>query len=252
MRQINLSGRLKLILAAIVALAGFFLSSCGKNDCLKSAGKQTKEVRELEAFKQVEIYNVFNVYLKSDTVNQVTIEAGENLLENIETSVVDGVLTIRDQNTCDFVKGYAPKNLYISVDTLSEVIIHDGVRLYTIDTLEFNTLKIKFLSQIGYCDLLLNGYSFQLQVWYASGDFKLGGKAKYSYLDCEELAFFYAEELETDFCNVFQNSMGDCYVKTNGELKVQIEDSGNIYYSGVPSEIIMADTSGTGKLIKKE
>ncbi|MDF1550371.1 MAG: DUF2807 domain-containing protein, partial [Bacteroidales bacterium] len=191
-------------------------------------------------------------YLKSDTVNKIEIEAGEKLIPNITSEVKQGVLTIRDLNACGFIKGYESKNIFISVDTLTEVLIHDGINLYTIDTLHYHTLKVKYLSQIGHCDLLLNGYSFQLQIWYASGEYKLKGKTKYVYLDTEELSFIYAEELESEFCDIYQNSMGDCYIKTDGQLKIRILDSGNIYYSGNPSEIIFEELSGTGKLIKKE
>lgn len=226
--------------------------ACNKRDCLSTSGQKVKVTRDLDAFKQIEIYNFFNVYLKSDTVNKIEIEAGEKLIPNIVSDVAQDVLTIKDINACGFIKGYASKNLYISMDTLTEVLIHDGINLYTIDTLRYNTLKVKYLSQIGQCDLMLNGYSFQLQVWYASGEYKLKGKTKYAYLDAEELSFIYAEEFESEFCDVYQNSMGDCYIKTDGQLKIRILDSGNIYYSGNPSEIIYEEMSGTGKLIKKD
>ena len=233
---------------AIIFAVLFF--SCGKKDCLSSSGEQKSEIRSLETFRKIDIYNYFNVYLKSDTVNKVEIEAGEKLISNIETSIVDSVLTIRDLNACGFMKGYDKKNLYISVDTLSEVIINDGINLYSSDTLKFPSLNVLFLSDIGYCDLTFDCNNVNFQVWYGSGDYILRGKTNSMYFAIHTLAFGYAEELETKSCYAFNGSMGNCYVNVSGQLRALIKDEGNIYYKGNPTEVIVEEHSGTGKLIE--
>jgi len=233
----------------VITLISHF--SCKEKDCLKSSGEQKSEVRLLETFRKIDIYNYFNVYLKSDTIDKIQIEAGEKLLSNIETSIIDSVLTIRDLNACGFIKGYDRKNLYISVDTLEEVVIHDGINLYSSDTLKFPSLKIKFLSDIGHCDLTLDCNAVTFQVWYASGDYILRGKTNSLYFDIETLAIGYAEELQANSCYVLNNSMGNCSVNVSGQLRALIKDEGDIYYTGNPSEIIIEEHSGTGKLIKK-
>ena len=236
----------------IVGLCAFVFQSCGKKDCLSSAGSRTTISRKLDAFKQIELSGYYNVYLKSDTINQIEIEAGENQVPNIETSVNDSVLTINDLNACGFLKGYAEKNIYISFNSLSEIVIHDGVKLYSIDTLRFDVFQIQFLSDICYCDLTVDCNQLFFLFSYGSGDYILRGKTNYLYLNTEFLSFVNANELETSSCYVFNKSMGDCFVNTNGQLKVFIKDSGNIYYSGSPSEIIIEEKTGTGNLIKND
>jgi len=231
---------------------GIFLFpwACKNDTCLQSSGDIVNETRHLEAFKTIDIYNYFNVYLKSDTINKIEIEAGGKLIPNIETSVSNGVLTIKDLNTCGFIKGYADKNLFISVDTLSLVTVYDASKLYTQDTLKVQDLRILFLSQVGDCDLIINASNFKLEIWYGAGDYKVIGNAQNAWFYAGVLSFIYANGLEANSCYVYSKSMGDCYVKANESLTLEIYDSGNVYYSGEPSVVEIAHNSGTGKLIK--
>ena len=233
--------------------SGLFLFqlACKNDKCLQSSGEIINETRHLEAFKTIDVYNYFNVYLKSDTINKIEIEAGGKLIPNIETSVTNGNLTIRDLNTCGFLKGYADKNLYISVDTLSLVTVYDASRLYTQDTLKVKELRILFLSQVGTCDMIIHASTFNLDIWYGDGDYIVRGKAESASFYARVLSFIYANELEANSCYVYNQSMGDCYVKANESLTLEIHDSGNVYYSGEPSVIEITNNSGTGKLIKK-
>jgi hypothetical protein len=242
----------KRIIIAFLVLISVLHYSCDKKDCLKSSGDRSTETRHLSTFRKIEIYNYFNVYLKSDTVNKIEIEAGENQLPNIETSIIDSVLTIRDLNACGFIKGYDKKNLYISVDDMNEIEVKDGINLYSVDTLKFPYLKVKFVSDIGSCDLKVDCKKLTFHVWFGTGDYILRGKTDDLYFDIQYLAFGYASELEAKSAYVYQNSMGDSYVNVSGKLRYLIFDEGNIYYQGNPTELIPEEHKGEGKLIKND
>jgi hypothetical protein len=225
--------------------------SCGKDEYPKSAGVPSREIRNLEAFKTINIYDCFNVYLKTDTINKIEIEAGSKLIPNIETSIKDGVLTIKDLNKFRFLKGYAEMNLYISVDTLSWVTVNDASKLYSMDTLKVQDLAVLFVSQVGFCDLTVNANTIDLEIWYGSGNYIVRGKSDYAMLYARTLSFIYADKLNTNSCYVLNSSMGDCYVSAKESIAVEINDSGNIYYTGKPGEINIIGHKGSGKLIKK-
>ncbi|MBN1252307.1 MAG: DUF2807 domain-containing protein [Bacteroidales bacterium] len=241
---------MKNLAAYFIIILSFFLNSC-ENNCLSSSGEIVKIERQTADFKQIELYGVFNVYLKSGVENKIEIEAGKNIIPNIETVVKNDVLTINDLNKCDFIKGYANKNLYITFDTLTQLIVYDAANLYSIDTLVTPSLSIRFESQIGYCDLTINSKVFKLAIWFGSGDYILKGKSKKLYVYALYSSFIYAEEVLTEACYAYNKSMGDIYVKTDGLLDVNILDSGNIYYSGNPYNIEIKEHTGSGKLIKK-
>jgi hypothetical protein len=226
--------------------------SCAKMDCLASAGKRTTKSRILKPFTKFEILDYFNVYLKTDSINKIEIEAGQNEIGNIETDISAKNLIIKDLNACPFMKGYSEKKLYIHSDTLSNIIVHDGINLFSVDTLKQDDMNIKFLSDIGHCDLTLCCKNLFFETWFSSGDFILKGKTGYLYLYLDGLSFTNAKQLETESCYVYNNSMGDAYVRTSGILEVHIKNSGNVYYSGSPSEILLKENTGSGKLIKND
>jgi len=242
--------RFKYLLPVFLLLVA--IHSCKKNNCLNTGGDIVNVERALEPFQYIETYNSFQIYLQNDTIHKIRIEAGDKLIPFIETKVDDGVLTIKDLNKCDFIKGYGQKKLYISVDTIKEININEASDLHTVDTLKADRLKIRFLSQLGYCDLVVDTYDFRLQIWYASGDFKVAGNTYYSYLSAESSSFIYADSLTNIASTVNSNSMGDCHFKAGSWANIEIKSSGNIYYSGKPGEIFIKEHSGSGKLIKKD
>lgn len=239
--------KLKQISAIFLLIAIAF--SCAKQDCLKSAGSTTKEFRALKGFDKIQIYNYFNVYLKSDTVNKIEIEAGENIIQNIETNIVDSVLIIKDLNACGFMKGYKEKNIYISAKKYTSLIIEDGVNLFSVDTLRFDKMLIRYLSDIGASDITAKCRMLHFEVWYGAGNFTLKGKADYLTLGMNSMSNTFAEDLEANYSTVRNNSLGNIYVNAKKRLNVSILSEGNVYYKGKPEIINLNDSVGTGKLI---
>src|SRR3972149_5567093 len=86
-------------------------SACKKDkpDCFKSTGDLVREQREVGDFSSMEVYNNVNVVISQDTLNQVIIEAGENLLEEITTEINGATLVIRNNNKCNWVRSYKKK-----------------------------------------------------------------------------------------------------------------------------------------------
>ena len=236
----------------LISSVFILFNSCGKNKCFGASGEIVKKERKLDEFKQIELYGVFNVYLKSGNESKIEIEMGEKLISNIETTVENEVLTINDNNTCDFVKGYDDRNLYITVDTLTQLIVYDAAKLYTIDTLKTPSLNITFKSEIGYSNLTVDCTTFRFSVWFGTGNYYLHGKAKNFIVSPLYLSFIYAQDVESEVCRAYNDSMGDLYINTDALLYVKILDEGNIYYSGNPSKIIIEDDLGSGSLIKMD
>jgi hypothetical protein len=94
---------MKRILGFIFLL--FVLFSCKKATdriCVKSAGKISEEIRLLTDFHSLEIGSKLSVTLVQDSANFVTVNGGKNLLNFIETEVVNGRLILRNENKCHF------------------------------------------------------------------------------------------------------------------------------------------------------
>ncbi len=241
---------MRYIIYIITVIFVLFAASCSKHDCFKSSGSVQSEHRYLDEFDTIYINDYFQVALKTDTINKVEVEAGSQLIKNIKTDVSNNTLTINDLNACKFIKGYKAKKLTISTNDISKIIVNDGVELTSVDTLKFNRLLIRYFSDIGSCDLTVDCKRIIIDVWYASGEYKVRGKTNYLTLSMNSISSAYAYDIEADNVYATSNTLGDIHLGVKKYLYANIKNEGNIYYKGNPSSIKLVDSLGTGKLIK--
>ena len=93
---------------SLFVLLAALATSCDRRnapDCFQRAGEWTVETREVGAHVTlIEVRDVIDLVLHDHDSFYLEVEGPNNLLNDIETSVVDGKLTIRDHNTCNFVR----------------------------------------------------------------------------------------------------------------------------------------------------
>ena len=80
-----------------------FLAACKKEnslDCFKTNGDEITETRSLPAFTIIKLYSKIDLNIIKGVEYKVDVVAGENIINNISTSVIDGVLTIENNNKC--------------------------------------------------------------------------------------------------------------------------------------------------------
>ena len=69
-------------------------------DCFNGTGIVKKETRILGDFDSIYVDRRLNIVLVQDSVNFAVVEAGEHLLDMIETEIQNGELTLRNNNKC--------------------------------------------------------------------------------------------------------------------------------------------------------
>src|SRR5262245_61601826 len=108
------------------------LFSCAKDnafDCFKAKGKTVSETRYPGAFSKLTAYSKIEVTVFKGTEHKVEVIAGQNLLKNIHTHVIDNELKIEDLNTCNFVRGYKHRiKVYVTTPYVS-LAANEGVSL---------------------------------------------------------------------------------------------------------------------------
>src|SRR6187402_160202 len=61
-----------------------------------------------------------DVIIHPDTVNRIRVTCGSNLIGKIETEITDGILRIRNNNHCNWVRSFDP---YIKVEVWTNDLI---------------------------------------------------------------------------------------------------------------------------------
>jgi len=235
----------------IILFSLFAFTTCKKPNnrpCFKSIGDDSIQERSLDNFSAVVIENHIDLNLTEDSINWVTVESGENLINFITTEVVDDTLFIRDENNCGFLRDFGFKtvvNLSTSDLNYIKALGSGDIRTETAIT---KNLEICALSANGtiHMDLLCD--SARIAINGGITDIKISGTNNYTY-------FYYFGNSNIDASNLISDKVLFNWQST-GELKTQvitslvgeIGASGNVYYNGTPS-FINVGLNGSGELI---
>jgi len=228
------------------------LISCERDsssDCFQSYGTVTEEIRELPTITHIEIHDIFNIYLVQDTVNEITIKTGDQLLDDIETRVAWKKLHIYNHSRCRWLRKYDRPELYLRFKDLKWLGIWEPCKVVTVKPITNSYFKIYSFSKLFEGDIELNNESFDYGVnFHCSGSTKISGYTRHISLMNRGIHHILADSLVSSFADITNNSTGDIRIGTCDTLAVKIWWSGNVYYRGEP-EIINPEFISTGKLI---
>jgi hypothetical protein len=85
----------------------FLVFSCKKPEdrtCFKLLGPETTKEIPLASFDRLDLREHVEYILIQDSLDKVVLKGGRNLLNLIEASVSDGLLTIENNNRCNFLR----------------------------------------------------------------------------------------------------------------------------------------------------
>lgn len=241
----------------IIILASVFIfASCKKAPL--TVGKTTTQTRELDDFDTLVVNNVINVVLIKSDHNKVEISAGENIIDNITSEVMNGILTLTDESIFNWIRTYDQ-----SID----------IKLYFNDLHHITHSSCGTIKTEGYLNTPNDLKTYEIVINDAGGDMDLEFfqcdtlNINYIYgtsivnlrgsgnddLDIRKESFgsVHAKGYEAKRVSIRNNGCGDCSVNASEYLYSKILNISNIYYKGEPAEI--EETYGKdarGKLLK--
>lgn len=230
------------------------LVSCNKTplcDCFDSAGPPSTQIRLLSYFNQVVTNDNVNIFVSIGNPEQVEIEGGRNLISNISANVSGGVLTLHNNNICNWLRSYKRSNINVYI-TMPEIIFltTNGIGniksngTINVDTIDLSSssagdIDLNINAQLirthlfGPCDLTLSGTSNQFESNFFAGT-----------------GFMYCNNLISGYTFLSTNTTGDCYINATSLLFIKLYGYGNVYYSGNPGTV-NSSIYGTGSISKE-
>jgi hypothetical protein len=226
------------------------LQSCKKN-ALFYAGDDAMEIVEIDSFEKIEIEDVFDIVLVSDSVDYVCIRCGENLMPNIEIKQEGKLIYLYNHNKYHWSREYKRVNLEIHSTQLKTIIIREPISLCTKDTFVAESIGITDWSKISIVDMTVDVGHINLGVSSDNtGEYTIKGKTNSCYFRAWGSCFYIADQLKANTCTVRHDGIGDVVVNVKDNLSVQLNTYGNVYYKGNPE--INLKRSSSGSLIKIE
>lgn len=228
------------------------LCSCNREDapdCFKSAGPIEKESRSLAAFDRIEVNDLFDIELVPSDSNYIVLEGPKNVLPKCITEVSNGVLHIRNDNTCNFVRSFKQRiEMKIHLRELHEIQNRGTGNIFSTDTLRFDYLKVENRNAAGQVDILFVGDSIAAFTQTGVADIRLEGSVFKAELFNQGFGSINAHDLKSEQCYINNSSINDISAYCNGYLFVINYFSGKTEIFGSPDQ---ADVfrNGSGPII---
>lgn len=199
---------------------------------IQGNGNVITEERPLGDFTKVKGSAGIDVYLTEGTENKVVVEADENLMETIETTVEGGKLRIRSNQNIGRAKS---KKVHVTYVNLTSIEASSGADVIGNSVIKSESLNLDSSSG---ADLELEILSKEVFAETSSGsDMKLSGKATTLRAKASSGSDLDARELMVATCNADASSGADIQVNVKDRLSAEASSGGDIHYYGNPAAV---------------
>ena len=229
------------------------LFSCGKDSaCSKPKGEVISIEKNLETFTGIETLENINIeWVKSNDYKAV-VTTGENLIDQIELTIKDGLLTLENQNTCTWLRDDLDEvNVKIYSPSPKSLILRGNGSLTSNDTITSN-IKIENYANQGSINLTIKNDSTWALLETGSLDLTLKGTTNYFYLYNVGYNYVFAKDFISRKCHINNNSWVTNQVTVTQKLIIENYSLGEIRYWGNPNSVDLTINQSNGKIIKMD
>lgn len=240
---------MKKLLIIISLMAFFGCTSEESPDCFKSSGSQVTKIIELGIFSKLLINNEFNVILIEGPTASVKLTTGENIIDDIQFMINDGLLEIQNTIGCSWVRDYNFPIIEITHPALEYIEIIGGSTVQSQGILSYSNLYLKSKDSNGVFTLelasenviienneitnyFIDGAVTNLTLNYTSGDSRFEGR-----------------NLRVSNAFIQHKSSNDIIINVSNELTGSIGSTGDLIYVGEQPALIEVTTNNRGRLI---
>jgi len=217
-------------------------AACDIVNGVSGDGKVTKETRVVSSFDGIDVSGAFNVYLRQGSVEEVIVEADENLQTIIRTEVHRSTLVI---DTKKPINHPTSLKVYITCKDLKKAEVSGAVDIFAENKLNFNDFT---LHTSGASDIRLELASQKLNLdCSGASKLRLSGTATDVKADLSGACDIYGFDLICDNFTVDMSGAGKAQIHVNKKIDAEISGAGSIRYKGNPVSINQS-VSGAGSI----
>ena len=234
-----------LVMALSTLACGVSFTDFGINT-VRGSGTLVTEERSVSAFEHIELSGIGMLVIEIGSEEALVIEAEDNLLEYLETSVRGDTLEIGSRERTN-LQPTEPISYYLTVKSLDSISVSGlgNVEAPGMETTRFS-VDISGAGDVNMDSL----HAEQLDVS-ISGLGSVGidaGQVSEQTIDISGSGDYNGRNLESRTADVQVSGLGSATLWVTQDLSVNISGSGSVRYAGDPS--VDSDISGLGSLKK--
>lgn len=234
----------KIVTMALISVMAVSLVGCKKD--IIGTGPYRTENRTVAGFTAIDLRMNGNVYYKKGNVPALEIVAQQNVLDQLETSVINNSLVIqyRDGKTYDADHGI---RINVTAPQVNSFTLNTSGSIFCLDDMETTSL---FLHSNGSGNISLKNIragSIEAISRVSGSIIAMDGHALNENLKTSGSGQINLSGISAKTATVRTSGSGKIQLRVTNYLHATIEGSGSIYYGGYPD--VSSHISGSGHLI---
>ncbi|MBT0606661.1 head GIN domain-containing protein [Aequorivita echinoideorum] len=243
-----------ILIVSLIVLLGCD-SEKGLN-CFQTAGDIVQTEMTVATFSKIIVYERTKLFIQQGETQKVTVESGENLMNDIELKVENGVLSIYNNNGCNVVRDYGITKVYVTAPNITEIRSSTGLPIESIGVLRYPSLTLLSEDRMDEDVYHIDGdFILDLDVESLSivanglSVFRLKGSAEYASFglfagDCR----IEAADLQVQSLSIFHRSTSEMFVNPQRAIRGSIVSLGNVISKNRPA-VVEVEELYRGRLI---
>jgi len=225
-------------------------------DCVQQSGATVEQVFEVADFERVVVFEGIQLVLIEGDEQIVMVRTGKNLLNDIEVSSDGDLLTLIDNNNCNYVRDYGITTVFVTTPILTEVRNSSSFEITNQGVLHFPNLLLKsedfgnenlyhidgdfnLVLDVGQISIVSNGFS----------NFHLSGRAERANFSLfASSTRIDASDLEVDFLTLYHRSSNRMFVNPQLSIQGSIVSVGDVISKNKPP-VVEVEELYQGRLI---
>ncbi|WP_027137657.1 head GIN domain-containing protein [Gaetbulibacter saemankumensis] len=224
-------------------------------DCFQNTGDIIQQEIEVPNFSKVLVNRNVVLVLKQGAEQQVIIETGKNLLNDVQVKVKDGKLILTDNNSCNYVRDYGVTKIYVTSPNITEIrsstqydVVSDGVLNYPNLTILSEDFNFPDSYNSGNFNLEINNLSLRVVFNNLSNCYVKGNTNNLSVTLASGTSRFEGGDLIAQNITFWNRSSNDMILHPQQSIKGKISGTGDVVLVNTPS-VIDVEEQYKGRLI---
>ena len=211
-------------------------------ESVRGSGDVVEEARDVGGFTGVSLEAIGNVYIEQGSVEELRIEAEDNLMPYLETDVAGRTLKIETKSFVN-LRPTEPINFYLTVKELDTIVISGSGDIEAPD-LQAEDLKVKISGSgdIEMMDLDADRLTVRIS---GSGDMVVSGEVNDQETTISGSGTYSARDLESKEAEMQISGSGSATIRVSDRLDATVSGSGSVRYIGSPRADTRVSGSGT-------
>lgn len=233
----------------------FCCDSEDANDCIQTAGNIVQLEVEVIDFERILVNRNIELILSQGPEHRVTIETGENLINDVKAEVMGNRLVLTNNNICNYVRAYGITKVYVEAPNVTEIrnssqyeVSSNGIITYPMLSLISEDFNENIEFTVGDYNLTINNQNLRITSNGLASFYIEGSTENLSVNFFAGDGRFQGQDLVAQNVTIYHRGSNDMIVHPIQSLSVELRGTGNVIALNEPP-IVSVEQFYIGQLI---